>query len=183
MPGTSDYLPFANDPTANVETQAAYAVDPNRPTGVVNGPADPKQANKVWRQASVMMAAIGQFIVNQLQINLVDDGDQLALATLFAKSVQASGAGGLVETAVNYSVLGTETTIEVDATAGAVEIIYNPTVATNRPIRIVKVDATANAVQISDGISILYSIVTPIAGSVVTAKTAYSNGAVLRVIG
>ena len=105
------------------------------------------------------------------------------MATLFAKSVQASGAGGLVETAVNYSVLGTETTIEVDATAGAVEIIYNPTVATNRPIRIVKVDATANAVQISDGISILYSIVTPIAGSVVTAKTAYSNGAVLRVIG
>lgn len=79
MAGTNDFLPWATSGGANVESQAAYVVDPAVPIGVAHGTALSALANKVWRQASIAAYCIGQLIVDVLGVNAADDGDTATL--------------------------------------------------------------------------------------------------------
>jgi hypothetical protein len=72
---TNDFLPFATGAGANVENQASYASDPSTSAGFSAGIAQSQKLNKVWRQASFISAAMAQIVVNELGVDVLDDGD------------------------------------------------------------------------------------------------------------
>lgn len=86
-----DFLPFAANPGANVETQAAYVADtPTLANGFSAGVAPSVKLNKVWRQSSIMSAVLAQFIVNQTGQPAIDDGTTATLLTNLATAVAVS---------------------------------------------------------------------------------------------
>lgn len=85
---TNDFLPFATAGGAGVLTQAEYAALAARLSGFVDGIAEPTEVNKVWRQASVMAAMLGQFIGDYGNLDALDDGDVADLVRDFARSIQ-----------------------------------------------------------------------------------------------
>lgn len=87
---TSNFLIFAeNVEDENMETDTDYEVDTQRMTGVVPGIAVPKMHNKLYRQSTIMTAAIAQSIV-QAGYNALDSDYSGLVANLrrtFAGSV------------------------------------------------------------------------------------------------
>lgn len=70
-------------------------------------------------------------------------------------------AASLVTESANYAALGSEGFIEVNASGGVVVITVAPSLANGRaPIRVRKIDTSANAVEISDGTNVVFSLVT-----------------------
>ena len=85
-----DYIPFATGGGANVYTPATYQALSVVPTGVEPGLSDPQLANTTWRLASMVTAAIANFISQSLQINVLDDGNLTNLIANFTGAVQLS---------------------------------------------------------------------------------------------
>lgn len=75
-----DFLPFASSDTSNVIDQTQYVNLPARGTGFIAGVAQSAQLNKVWRQSSLMTAALAQFISQVTQADVIDDGNVSNLA-------------------------------------------------------------------------------------------------------
>lgn len=72
---TNDFLPFAGGAGANVLTQAAYLAQAAlRSNGFSAGTAQSAQLNKVWRQSSIMAAALAQMISDNTGADVLDDG-------------------------------------------------------------------------------------------------------------
>ena len=70
---TNDFLPFGYT-GSNIESQADYVIDPNRPIGNQPGIASSKFANKTFRQSAAVTSQFAQYIGNLLNVNMVDDG-------------------------------------------------------------------------------------------------------------
>lgn len=85
-----DFLPFANTETANVIDQATYTSLTTRGSGFVSGVAQSAQLNKVWRQSSLMTAALATFIANTNGTDVIDDGNVATLAEKFTNSIKNS---------------------------------------------------------------------------------------------
>ncbi len=87
---TSNFKVFAESVTdANIETDNEYEVDTQRVSGVVPGIAVPKMHNKLYKQSTIMAAAIAQVIV-QAGLNALDSDYSGLVANLrqtFAGSV------------------------------------------------------------------------------------------------
>lgn len=73
MSGTNQFLAFATGGGANVESQAAYAADPNLPLGAQPGIASSAFNNKALRQANYIASQIAQFLVNNTGLDCLDD--------------------------------------------------------------------------------------------------------------
>lgn len=101
---TNDFLPFAGGVGSNVLTQAAYAALSARTSGFTAGVAKSAELNKVWRQASIMSAALAQLIADNTGLDVIDDG---SIATIVANLKTAVG-GRLIGTQV-FSASGTYT--------------------------------------------------------------------------
>lgn len=86
MPGKNDFLPFATNGSANVATQAEYAGSEEQLRGMQPGMASSKLCNKVWRQASLMAATIGQIIADK-NLNALDTGNIDTLKQNFIKAL------------------------------------------------------------------------------------------------
>jgi hypothetical protein len=86
---TNDFFPFAVAGGANVLSQAAYSGSPNRLTGFVRGTAPSDEVNKVWRQASIAAALLGQFTANQSLEDSPDNGDVNDYERRFIKALKA----------------------------------------------------------------------------------------------
>lgn len=86
---SNDFLVWCASGGANAYTPMQLAALPNLTTGVVPGIADPKQANAVWRQSTIMASMIGAFIIAQLNENVVDDGTTTAVLAQFKRAVQS----------------------------------------------------------------------------------------------
>lgn len=116
MPGTNDFLVFATDNLANVESQGDYLIDPNRELGNQPGPAQAPFVNKAARQASVIMSQIAQMIVDQTGSNLLDNGDTAAVLLLM-KNTFLNGARVRNFSGAGYSVslIASGTKTDVDA--------------------------------------------------------------------
>jgi hypothetical protein len=93
-----DYLPVAAASGSNVDTQAAFAGSGYQTAGFQNGTAFPNQANKCWRQASMMAAALATFISNNLNINILDDGNLPVLITNLTSALRNANASILAMT-------------------------------------------------------------------------------------
>lgn len=89
-----EYLPFATNGSPNVESQAAYAGSGHQTNGFTSGLAASAQLNKVWRQASVMTAAMANFLSQSLNgINILDDGNVAVLTTFIAGAIKQISGG------------------------------------------------------------------------------------------
>ncbi|WP_296223274.1 gp53-like domain-containing protein [Ralstonia sp. UBA689] len=91
MTTQNDFLPFAGAAGANVITQAVYAALAAQQTGFQSGVANSAQLNKVWRQASIMAAVLGQFIADNSGQSAVDDGTTATLEANLKKAINAAG--------------------------------------------------------------------------------------------
>jgi hypothetical protein len=94
MTGTNEFLPFGIGTGANVLDQADYDGLPARDAGFSSGIARSVELNKVWRQASVIAAIIGQFIADHSGGDALDDGDTATLLGLFEAALAAAIGGG-----------------------------------------------------------------------------------------
>lgn len=72
---TTEYLPVAAASGANVDSQGAFAGATYQLIGFTTGTARATQANKVWRQSSMMSAAWANVVVNIMGQNVLDDGN------------------------------------------------------------------------------------------------------------
>lgn len=88
---TVDFLPFAYDPDANVQSQSDYLSNPSRVDGFSAGIAQSAQLNKVWRQTSMMTAAMANVIANVTGQDVLDNGDLGALITKLTTALAATG--------------------------------------------------------------------------------------------
>lgn len=128
----NDYLAFAVGEDANVMDQEDYAALPALESGFQTGVASSQQLNKVWRQASVVAAAIAEFICSYQSEDVLDDGDVASLATKLATAITAhmgdkyDKSGGIISgnatvegllTAEQLQINGEEETTEVNHTA------------------------------------------------------------------
>lgn len=89
---TIEYLTFGTGGNANVISQNSYVAGAWRTNGFSSGIASSNQLNKVWRQSSVAAAAVATFIANRTGDDVLDNGDEGALATLIEKAVRKAGA-------------------------------------------------------------------------------------------
>lgn len=96
---TVDYLPVATGTGANVDSQANFDGSGYQVVGFTAGLAKSAQANKVWRQCTMIGNCVATFISNILGINVLDDGDSASLIANFTAAVAAS-ASGIVNTIV-----------------------------------------------------------------------------------
>lgn len=94
---TNDFLPFGDDPSARVLDQTDYAAATWRALGFDSGIAVKENLNKVWRQASVMVAAIAAVMAARTGDDVLDDGNLSNLETTFARAITAI-AGGVAPT-------------------------------------------------------------------------------------
>jgi hypothetical protein len=78
----NDFLPFATGAGANVADQATYAGSATQTGGVTTGKASSSLFNKSMRQASMFAAAMAALIVEQLDTDVIDDGNLPALISL-----------------------------------------------------------------------------------------------------
>jgi hypothetical protein len=92
---TNDYKPFAYGGSANVESPATWAADAVRTNGFLTGVAPSIKLNTAWRQASVGVAALAQFIVDQTAASLADDGSVATFETALIAALNAYVAGVL----------------------------------------------------------------------------------------
>lgn len=88
---TNDFLPFGSAVGANVMSQSDYAALTARSNGFSAGTAASIQLNKVWRQASIMAAMIGQFIVDNNGTDAIDDGTITTLLNSFKQGLNKAG--------------------------------------------------------------------------------------------
>ena len=89
---TVDFLPFASGSGANVESQSAYVADTTvLNNGFTTGIASAVKLNKVWRQSSLISAAVANYIGTTLNTNVVDDGTITALIANLGQATRLTG--------------------------------------------------------------------------------------------
>lgn len=87
---TVDFLPFATGGSANVESQADYAADPSTTNGFSAGLASSAKFNKAMRQASVLAAAMANWVSQKLNASVLDDGNLTNLVDQIDGAVAAT---------------------------------------------------------------------------------------------
>ncbi|AIA47164.1 hypothetical protein L085_08585 [Serratia sp. FS14] len=106
----NEFLPFGTAANANVLPNADYQALPARTAGFSPGVAKSEELNTVWRQASVMASALGQFIAEKTEQDVLDNGDvsglvdQLGIAlSLFGAVPGVLDKNGYISIPVNIS--------------------------------------------------------------------------------
>ena len=94
MPLQVDYLPVATGTGNNADSQANFAGSTYQQQGFVTGLAQPNQVNKICRQASMMAAALANFISSTLNINVLDDGNLTSLISNLTSALATAASGG-----------------------------------------------------------------------------------------
>lgn len=84
---TNDIKAFAAAGGANVLTQAEYLALAALSTGFTSGKASAKEVNKAIRQATLVAAALAQFISDQGGVDVLDDGNVSGLAAKILTAV------------------------------------------------------------------------------------------------
>jgi hypothetical protein len=87
----TDFLPVATAVGANVDSQGNFSGSGYQTEGFSAGIALPTQANKVWRQSSVMCAAMANYISDVLNQFIPDDGNLNALIASFWQALLGGG--------------------------------------------------------------------------------------------
>lgn len=88
---TNDFLPVAEAGGANVQSQVAYAANPNRTDGFPTGYI-PKaiEHNKMFRQAAAIASVVAQAICDITGDDMLDDGDDAGHLASFKEMLTAA---------------------------------------------------------------------------------------------
>jgi microcystin-dependent protein len=100
---TNDFKPWAIAPSANVTDQADYLAMPALLSGFSSGVASSAQVNKALRQSSVIASVIAQFISNQINGDVLDNGDTTTLLNNLIAALNSNGAASFLQKANNLS--------------------------------------------------------------------------------
>lgn len=123
-----DYLPVANAGGASVEMQATYAADATLQNGYPSGIVPSLKFNKTLRQCSVMVAAIANYISQQLAINVLDDGNVAGLVTNLTSAI-TTGANikpaALVTSSAALNITTAEYAIGLERTVAVAAMVIN----------------------------------------------------------
>lgn len=84
---TNDFLVVSADPSANVDAQATFLSWPRRLTGFISGIAPSSTMNKIFRQTTFIANLIAQFIVDELAVDQLDDGNSAGALANFKLAV------------------------------------------------------------------------------------------------
>ncbi len=123
MARTVDFLPFATNVGANVEGQSSYVIEPIRLTGHQAGVAKSAVINKSLRQHSMMTAALANLLSEALDVDVLDDGDVIALKNMLQDVLM----GG------RQTIMTTDLTLYVRTTGSDVNDGLTPTTAFATP--------------------------------------------------
>lgn len=121
MPFEVDYVPFATGAGANVYGPATYQALAVIATGVEPGLADPQLANTTWRLASMVTAAVANFISNALGIAVLDDGNLSGLTTNLTSAISVGGQSTptrTVTSSASFTINATDYAIAMARVAG-----------------------------------------------------------------
>jgi hypothetical protein len=87
MSVTNDFVPFCpTDTGTNLLEQSAYLASPDLPIGNQPGVASSQLNNKALRQGTAIASQLAQFVANQTQTNVNDNG----VSTQFLAQIQAT---------------------------------------------------------------------------------------------
>jgi len=86
---TNDFLPFATGGGANVESQAAYLADTDRPLGNQPGVASSAFNNKALRQGTFITSQVAQLVSNILGADVLDGGVNASFLGQLTAALQA----------------------------------------------------------------------------------------------
>lgn len=117
---TVDYLPIANAAGAAVEDQASYLADTTLPTGYPTGIVPQNKFNKSWRQVTVVMAAIANYISQQLGIDVLDDGNVAGLVTNLTNAIVVGAnikPAAIVTASANFAITAAQYHVGLARTA------------------------------------------------------------------
>lgn len=89
-----DFLPFAYSAGANLVGLAEWEASDVRLLGFARGRASSAQANRIWKQTSLMVTALAQFIATSLNADVRDNVDVTELMRQIQNAVRV-GAGGI----------------------------------------------------------------------------------------
>jgi len=121
MSGSTNFKVF-NEEFLNAQDDATYNADLSRVNGVSSGIASVLMHNKLFRQLSIMAAAIGQFISEQG--NIASDEDLESLVSAFSASVLSPGISNKTTQQVKTLFVETDTrSIEISRVDGAISSI------------------------------------------------------------
>jgi hypothetical protein len=128
-----DYVPWATGGGANVYAPDVYQALGILETGVEPGLADPQAANTTWRLASMVAAAVANFISQQLGVAILDDGNLTTLIANFTAAVAVASnvkPGRIVTSSVALNMLSADYAIGLNRSVGvAAQVVNLPTVA------------------------------------------------------
>jgi len=91
MAGQNNFKVFAGNSGANVLSQAQFEAMTQLPSGFQTGIAQSNQANKVWRQSSIIASMIAQLICDKTGNDAIDDGTIATLEANFIAAIQSIG--------------------------------------------------------------------------------------------
>ena len=137
-----DYVPWATGAGANVYSPSVYQALADLATGVEPGLADPQQANTTWRLASMISAAVANYISNTLGISVLDDGNLSALVANLTSAISTGSTikpGRIVTSSATLNMLYTDYAIGLQRSVGAAAQTVNlPTtnLAVNQEFRV-----------------------------------------------
>ncbi|HAX2761359.1 TPA: hypothetical protein JW587_003712 [Escherichia coli] len=84
---TNEFKSFAISPGSNVISQGDWESLPARASGFQSGKASSAQINKAIRQSSFIASAIAQYVANNTNQDILDNGDVTAFLTKFTNSL------------------------------------------------------------------------------------------------
>jgi hypothetical protein len=104
MSNEVDFLPWAVGSGANVTDQTTYAALTALLSGWSSGVASSAQINKAIRQGTVMASVLANFIANNANVSVLDNGDTATLLTNFGAALKAaSSTAGFLNKSNNLS--------------------------------------------------------------------------------
>lgn len=126
--GNSSILPFATGLGANVLSDAAYAADPQTVIGQQPGLAKSAQNNKALRQATVIAAAVAQFIAQGQAADIDDSLDTTDIVNYLTEALGANLAPTLRNQSVTaFLTAGTGAAYTLDTTPDLAAYVANQT--------------------------------------------------------
>jgi len=125
--GSSNFLVF-NESLLNVQDDPTYTADTTRISGLNNGIASTVLHNKLFRQVSIMAAALGELISTQGRI--ASDANLNLLSQELQKSIVTTGADNKATKNINSILIDVDTrTVTINRSGGEINgiTIKDPT--------------------------------------------------------
>ncbi|CDL85425.1 tail fiber protein [Xenorhabdus szentirmaii] len=99
----NEFLPFGLADGANVLSNEEYGKLAARTNGFSSGVAKSQELNKVWRQASVIMSVVAQFIAETTGKDVLDDGNLAALQAGLLNALRATVSANVPSASLNVA--------------------------------------------------------------------------------